>query len=81
MSYSEVMGMPLKAFWSFTGSVARLSAEQDIRRMQVTAAVQSSEGFEQIANALKIEMGTPSVVIDDRSDPQANAKLRRILTG
>lgn len=79
MSYREVMEMPLRAFWTYNGSVDRIRAEAELRQLQVLAASQSSEAFKEVAAALKEELKTPVVVIDNRRDENATEKLKAIL--
>ena len=53
----HVLAMPLKRFWLLHRSVDRLTAEDDLRAMQIGAAVQSGDGYKQAVAALQKQMG------------------------
>jgi hypothetical protein len=81
MTYYQVMDMPLRAFWSFNGQVARLRAETDLRSLQIAVAAQSGEALNDLNEQLRIENASPTVVVDNRSDPDAQAKLKAAFLG
>ena len=81
MPYDKVMDMPLRAFWSFNAQVVRLRAETDLRGLQIAGAAQSNESFEQLREVLAIENASPTVVVDNRPDPDAQAKLKAAFSG
>lgn len=79
MSYREVLDMPLRAFWTYTGAINRIRAEADLRQLHVLLGPQSGEAYKDISASLEKEYGAPSVCIDTRRDEGATDKLRTIL--
>jgi hypothetical protein len=53
------MEMPIRAFWSFVGSVSRIRAEADQRQLSLLCSYQSKEGIKHIQKALQEELGDP----------------------
>lgn len=76
MGYFETLALPLKTFWSLNRQVSRLRAEEDIRSMGNTSAVNSAEGFEARMRNLQSEIGTPSLVVK-RLDEDAFMRLKK----
>ncbi len=56
-SYQEALNLPLKTFWMMSNNINRIGAEEDIRRLAVTAAASSDKGFKATQEALQREMG------------------------
>lgn len=81
MSYREVMDMPLRAFWSFSGSMHRIQAEKNMNLLHMLAASQSGEQYTEAMESLKAELGTPTVQIDNRRDENATQTLRDLMSG
>jgi hypothetical protein len=78
MSYREVMDMPLRAFWTYTGAINRIRAEAELRQLQVLIGPGSGDAYKEVAASLEKEYGTPSVCVDNRRDENATEKLRSI---
>jgi hypothetical protein len=57
------MQMPLVMFWSANKQIDRLQAEQAQMNLQVGIAGQSGEGAKELFAALKLQVGSPAVVI------------------
>jgi hypothetical protein len=58
MSYREVMGMPIRTFWLFSGNIRRVRAENDVRDLMIASASQSAEGVNALQERLVLEIGT-----------------------
>ena len=56
--------MPLKLFWMMHKNVDRLTAEDDMRLASALISSQSGEGFSELMNNLRKQMGKV-VVIDE----------------
>jgi len=83
MSYSEVMRLPIRAFWLMSGSINRLLAEKDLRSMSVATSTQSGESIAKAHADLVLELGdvivgTPANPMDARRDEDAGIKLRAL---
>lgn len=48
--------MPIRAFWLMHNGIPRMQAENDLRLMTVSGAVQSSEGNERLRANLVLEL-------------------------
>lgn len=57
MDYWKVLGLPIRTFWLFSKNVDRLSAERDLRLMQVMASAQSAEAYGKTYDLLERQMG------------------------
>lgn len=57
LSYKDALDLPLKTFWLLSNNIGRISAEEDIRRLSITAAAASDKGFKSSQEALQREMG------------------------
>lgn len=57
MGYTEVLRLPVKAFWSFVSNIDRISAAEELRVMNVYAASQSSDGYKSVQANLVAQMG------------------------
>jgi hypothetical protein len=57
MSYREVLAMPIRAFWLFSGNIRRVRADSDMRALMVATAAQSAEGIEHHQERLVLEIG------------------------
>lgn len=51
------MRLPIRVFWLLNNTIARLMAEQNIRSLEIGISSQSSEGFSEMRERLKKEMG------------------------
>lgn len=51
------MAMPIQRFWLFVASIDRISAQQDLRALNVGSCSQSSEGSAELRKRLVIELG------------------------
>lgn len=83
MSYSEVMRLPIRAFWLMNGSINRILAEKDLRSMSVAVSTQSDEGFRKAQSDLVLELGEvvvgpASSPMDAKRDEDAGIKLRAL---
>ena len=59
MGYGEVMRLPISAFWAMSNNVSRISAERDLRSLDVGRASQANaEGITEARNRLIDEVGT-----------------------
>lgn len=75
MGYSEVMALPLRAFWLMSRNIDRIMAQGDMRSMSVAVVAQSSaEGVQQLRQALAVETGTIVKLQKDDSDSPLNAQ-------
>lgn len=63
MSYAQVMQMPLVMFWSANKAIDRLHAERAQSDLQVAIAGQSGEGAKELFENLRLQVGTPALVI------------------
>jgi hypothetical protein len=52
MAYAEVMAMPMRAFWHFSGSTERLLADEARLTFELHASVQSPEAGEEMRKHL-----------------------------
>ncbi|AMB48260.1 hypothetical protein [Methylobacterium sp. AMS5] len=52
------MKLPLRTFWLYSKNIDRLSAERDLRLLQVMAAAQSPEAYSKTFDKLQQQMGT-----------------------
>jgi hypothetical protein len=55
--YQDTLDLPLRTFWMMSNNVSRLSAEEDIRRLAISAGSASEKGFKSTQEALQREMG------------------------
>lgn len=62
MTFTQVMALPLAAFWSANRQIDRIAAEKDQRQLQVSLASQSGESAKELFETLRIELGSPAVV-------------------
>lgn len=58
MSYQDVMGMPIRAFWTMSGNIRRLRASSDVRDLMVAVAAQAPDGVKDLQERLTLEIGT-----------------------
>lgn len=56
------MGMPIRRFWLFVANIDRISAQKDMRAMNVGSCIQSPEGAKEYRNTLIVELGEIQVV-------------------
>lgn len=52
MSFADVMGMPIRTFWSFIKSLSRLEAEEDMRALNISIAANNPEFGKKYADQL-----------------------------
>lgn len=79
MSYREVLAMPIRAFWLFSGNIRRLRADSDMRSLMVATAAQSAEGIENHQERLVLELGmvmNDSPVLDVERDEKGFSELK-----
>jgi hypothetical protein len=78
--HDEVLKMPIKRFWFYNKQVERMAAEEDLRMIELLAAVTSSEAYGKKLEDLRNIKGeiyvlmpeTPTLVLDgnDEMDPE-----------
>lgn len=56
MSRPEALALPVITFWFMAATLIRLMAEQDMRRLTIANAAQSSEGATETQKRLVVEM-------------------------
>lgn len=87
MSYSEVMGMPIRAFWTISGFVERLQADEAKLTLQVhmASATSDQKSREEFWQALEVQAPAPIVYsglakmkASEARDKDASTKLRRL---
>lgn len=80
MSYREVMDLPIKAFWLMNESIGRVSASEDVRKIEAQISSQSNEGYELHRKHLIEEMGQvfkgTGVLYDETRDEAGFEELR-----
>lgn len=57
MGYREVLELPAKTFWMLHKNIDRISAEEDIRDLQVAAHSHSGESIKEMLESLQAQMG------------------------
>lgn len=57
MNYRDTLSLPIPTFWLLSNNINRLSAEEDIRKLSVSAGAGSDKGFKETNEALRREMG------------------------
>ena len=72
MSYREVLGLPIRAFWLFNRNIDRLRAETDLRELCVAANSQSTDGVNATRERLVLELG----VVDTGGAPDPRNMVR-----
>lgn len=73
-----MLDLPLRAFWLMSNNITRLSAEEDIRRLSVTAAAPSEKGFKQVNEQLRHEMGEVFVKHEHVEAEEGLNELRKL---
>ena len=79
MSYRDVLAMPIRAFWLFSGNIRRVRADSDMRSLMVAAAAQSAEGIESLQERFVVEVGmvmTDSPVLEVERDEKGFSELK-----
>lgn len=61
MSYQDVMSMPCRAFWTISGYVERLHADEAKLKLEVTASSQSAESASAMLEKLEKQAPAPIV--------------------
>jgi hypothetical protein len=80
MSYNDVMGMPLRIFWTFAKNISRIQAENDLRAVLVALCSQSPEYAKNHRAHLQDELGVVAVGPPEEIDHAAGiARLRQLL--
>lgn len=80
MSYREVLALPIRTFWLFSGNIRRIRAENDMRSLMTAAAAQSAEGIESYQERLVLEIGlvmsNDEPVLDVERDEKGFSELK-----
>lgn len=63
MTFTQVMGLPLKAFWSANKQISRLQAERDQRRLQIAMSAQDAKAAQSLHESLRLELDSPAIVV------------------
>lgn len=81
----KVLDLPLKTFWMLHKNIDRQEAERDLRTAQIAAQTQSAEGFKDLMQDLRAQMG--QVVVfeadaqpEDQIDREGISRLRMLST-
>lgn len=74
MSYEDVLKLPLKTFWLLNRQLNRLRAEEDLRRLKISVASGSEEGFNTAHGELVKELGSPVIMEDKPNDTVLDQK-------
>ena len=75
MTDEQVLNMPARRFWSMEGSINRVMAERDLRFINSSKAVNSSEANESVIQSLTDELGeTCQIKRPKFVKPDGNAK-------
>jgi hypothetical protein len=57
MNYQEVRKLPVETFWMLNKNIDRIAAENDMRAAQIGIQVQSGEGFKDLMDNLRKQLG------------------------
>lgn len=58
MDYRTILALPVRTFWLYSKNIDRISAERDLRLMQVMAGAQSAEAYGKTYDRLQEQMGS-----------------------
>lgn len=58
LGYREALELPIRTFWFMNSCINRVQAEEGLRHLEVSAGVQSAEGYEAVRSSLVNQMGT-----------------------
>jgi hypothetical protein len=83
MTDQQVLGMPLRRFWTMYWQIERIEAEDSIRRVSDLASTNSKEMLKGRLEDLEHQLGTPIDVkrqmrIDERFDTDGAARLKML---
>lgn len=59
MSYQEVMSIPMRAFWTISGFVERISSDEAKLKLEVAASSQTSEAAQALYERLDKQAPAP----------------------
>jgi hypothetical protein len=74
MGYAEVMAMPMRAFWHFSGTVDRLMADEAKLTFELHASVQSPEAGQEMRKHLHDRAPNP-VKLTGAAQAQMNIEV------
>jgi len=79
MTYREVLDLPLRVFWTMSGKIHRIQAEEDMRRLSLLVSANSTEDAAARNEALLDEMGEVSTqpIVFER-DEEGFEELRKL---
>lgn len=86
MPYREVMGLPIRVFWSLAGFAPRIAAEKAQMDLQIAVSAQSPEGVKEMAQRLTliapdpVKRSTKAIVMANaQKDVDGIARLRALM--